>query len=312
MTLHTRQLLASITFAGLGAGCAAVAPSQLVDAREAYSRSSSGLAARWTPAELADGKKMLDRANAEFDDRGNTSAARDYAYIAGRKFELADSRARIEVDRQRIAEAVAQGVQVRDEQVRTTEVALAGARTQLQRERSANDAAAMVLQAARTPQGAELAQADLERGGRAATEVRLAGAMRGLNAIAAVREDTRGTVITLDGSRLFAFGTATLLDTAYPALDQVAEAVMDQGPDRRTVVEGHTDDVGAPAVNLAFSRDRAQAVRRYLVSRGVDPARLSAVGLGSTRPVLDNASAEHRADNRRVEIVIHAAGLSAR
>jgi len=317
MPSQTRHLLlVGLTFAGLGAGCAAIAPSQLVTAREAYSRSSAGLAARWTPQELEEGRKMLDRANSEFQEHGDTLAVHDYAYIANRKFELADARARNEVDRQRIAEATAQGIVVRDEQASQSQEALARARAQLHRERIANDAATMVLQAARVTQGQELAQAEgqveVERQGRAEAEARLARAMHELTAIAAVHEDARGVVITLNGGVLFAFSQATLLTTARAKLDQVAEALKDQSPEKRMVVEGHTDSLGSDAVNRPLSQRRAGAVRDYLISRGVAPEKVTAVGLGSSRPLLDNTNPENRANNRRVEIVIRATGITTR
>jgi outer membrane protein OmpA-like peptidoglycan-associated protein len=64
-----------------------------------------------------------------------------------------------------------------------------------------------------------------------------------------------------------------------------------------------------------FRCRRANAVREYLISRGVDANKVTAVGMGSSRPLLSNASAENRANNRRVEIIIQAlpgARLSAR
>ena len=72
------------------------------------------------------------------------------------------------------------------------------------------------------------------------------------------------------------------------------------------VVEGHTDNRGSDRTNQVLSLNRANAVRDYLVSRGVDGDKISAVGLGASRPLVDNKTAENRANNRRVEIVIQA------
>ncbi len=70
------------------------------------------------------------------------------------------------------------------------------------------------------------------------------------------------------------------------------------------VIEGHTDNVGAAEFNLELSRDRAQAVKTWLVDNaGVDPGRLTPVGHGLTRPIADNGTNEGRARNRRVELV---------
>jgi outer membrane protein OmpA-like peptidoglycan-associated protein len=70
------------------------------------------------------------------------------------------------------------------------------------------------------------------------------------------------------------------------------------------VVEGHTDSQGSDASNQELSRGRAQAVRDFLVSRGVPADRIRADALGSSRPVGDNKTPEGRASNRRVEIVV--------
>lgn len=78
-----------------------------------------------------------------------------------------------------------------------------------------------------------------------------------------------------------------------------------QSVENQMVVEGHTDSQGTDAGNRTLARNRAVAVRDYLVSRGVDASRIGAVGLGSSKPLVDHLNAENRANNRRVEIVIH-------
>ena len=135
--------------------------------------------------------------------------------------------------------------------------------------------------------------------------------MKDLAAVAAVKEEARGMVITLSGSVLFASGKFALLNTAMTKLDQVAEALKAQDADKRMVVEGHTDSQGSDKVNQPLSLNRGNAVRDYLVSRGVASEKITAVGLGSTRPIVDNKSAENRANNRRVEIIISPAPISA-
>lgn len=226
---------------------------------------------------------------------------RDYAYIAQRKLELADVKARTELDRQKIAQAATAGVAVRDAQVTTARVALASSREQLKDERRDNKITTNDLRATNTAQTKEL---DAEKEARRSAEGKLAGAMRDLAAVAAVKEETRGLVITLSGSVLFASNKYALLDTAMTKLDQVAEALKAQDPDKRMVVEGHTDNRGPDRVNQPLSLNRATAVRDYLVGRGVASDRISAVGMGSGKPITDNKTSENRANNRRVEIVV--------
>jgi outer membrane protein OmpA-like peptidoglycan-associated protein len=111
---------------------------------------------------------------------------------------------------------------------------------------------------------------------------------------------------------LFASAKFDLLNTAMTKLDQVADALKAQDPDKRMVVEGHTDSTGSERTNQALSLNRASSVRDYLVSRGVASEKITAVGMSSTKPIADNRTAENRANNRRVEIVISTPTVSVR
>lgn len=305
MKTQITSLLATVAFAGLMGGCATTAPTELVEARTAYTASNNGLAAKLTPTELHDAWIVLSKANKEFDEHGDTTACRDYAYIANNKLQLADVKARTELDRQKIAEAVKAGVTVRDNQVKTTRAALSSTREQLKEER--RDSNAKTAEIEKTAE-----QLETEKQARLSAEARLAGAMKDLATIAAIKEEARGLVITLSGSILFASNKYALLNTAMTKLDQVAEALKAQDSEKRMVVEGHTDSQGSDRINQPLSLNRASAVRDYLVAHGVDNDKITAVGMGSSRPLLDNKNAENRANNRRVEIIIQPSQLSAR
>lgn len=110
-------------------------------------------------------------------------------------------------------------------------------------------------------------------------------------------------VITLSGSVLFASNQATLLPEAQSRLAQVADVLLTTR-ERNLVIEGHTDSRGTDSYNLDLSQRRADAVRNYLVQRNYEADRIQAHGLGKGHPIADNASAEGRANNRRVEIII--------
>jgi len=146
-------------------------------------------------------------------------------------------------------------------------------------------------------------QLTAEQRARRDAERRASAAIASLEKIAAVKEEARGLVITLNGSVLFATGESTLLPIARDRLQEVARALNDK-PSGAIVIEGHTDAVGSQSQNDELSRRRAESVRDYLVTQGVEPDRVRAVGLGSNRPIADNKTPEGRANNRRVEIVI--------
>ncbi len=123
-----------------------------------------------------------------------------------------------------------------------------------------------------------------------------------LESIADVRESARGLIVSLPDI-LFDTDKATLKPQGRETLAKIAGALLvTHGYELR--IEGHTDSVGPEAYNLDLSRRRAENVRDYLVSQGVDDEGLLAVGLGESRPVASNDSAVGRQENRRVEIVI--------
>lgn len=115
--------------------------------------------------------------------------------------------------------------------------------------------------------------------------------------------DGPDVVLRLHGVQ-FASGSADLPPSAGPLLDKVVAAIK-MLPGARVIVEGHTDSQGRPETNQQLSQDRAIVVRDYLASHaGIDPAAITATGYGSGRPVASNDSAEGRALNRRIEIII--------
>lgn len=87
--------------------------------------------------------------------------------------------------------------------------------------------------------------------------------------------------------------------TSFAILDDVVK-VMQENPAYKLNIGGHTDNVGNAEKNMQLSKERAAAVRDYLVSKGVEESRLAAAGYGDTKPVADNKTAKGRAENRRV------------
>ena len=121
-----------------------------------------------------------------------------------------------------------------------------------------------------------------------------------------IRETQRGLVISLSDI-LFDVDRATLKPGAEANIRRIS-AVLEQYPDYRISVEGHTDATGADAYNQQLSERRAEAVRTALVAGGVDPGRITSVGYGKTQPIASNDTPAGRQQNRRVEVVVLGAG----
>ena len=109
-------------------------------------------------------------------------------------------------------------------------------------------------------------------------------------------------IISLSGV-LFESGGDSLSNLAERKLDTVAHALAAY-PDRAIRIDGYTDSQGNENKNQELSQRRADAVREYLEQRGVDAERLRAEGKGEANPIASNDTAEGRASNRRVEIIV--------
>jgi OOP family OmpA-OmpF porin len=112
-----------------------------------------------------------------------------------------------------------------------------------------------------------------------------------------------GVKIATVGEAFFDFDKAELKPSAK---DVLADAVktLNENPNIRVVVEGHTDSIGSDAYNQRLSERRATAVKSYLVRQGIDESRISVHGYGEAKPVASNMNKEGRAQNRRAEIVV--------
>jgi outer membrane protein OmpA-like peptidoglycan-associated protein len=279
---------------GLGAailyGCASTpAPVELVEARRAYNRAHDGQARELVPAQVLAAQQALNRAEQAFMDAPDAQTTRDLAYIAQRKAQIAEAQGVIAAEHRSEAQAAADVTQMRKYTQERTQAELSQARSEVAAQREVLNAKDDQLTA--------------EQRARRAAEKRASDAIASLERIAMVKEEERGLVITLNGAVLFATGQSTLLPIAADRLQQVAEALNDN-PQGKIVVEGHTDSTGPLSLNEELSRRRAEAVREFLIHHGVASERIRAAGLGPSRPVADNKSPEGRANNRRVEIVI--------
>lgn len=278
MTTIKRTPILAVTL--LAGACASAPPASLVDARAAFQRASAGPAEKLAPAQLHAAQTSLSVAEQTYKDEGASLNARDRAYVAERKSELAEVQARIAQATTRATDSAQRGALAEQKQHTETTNALTQTRAELA-----------------TQIGALAAETDRRKQAEQSEE-------RALARVGNVSQETRGTVITLSGSVIFPSGGSELLPSARSRLSEVATALSQGDKSSAIVVEGHTDSVGKAAMNQELSLRRATAVRDQLVSGGVAANRVSVMGFGDTRPVADNTSSTGRANNRRVEIVV--------
>jgi outer membrane protein OmpA-like peptidoglycan-associated protein len=122
--------------------------------------------------------------------------------------------------------------------------------------------------------------------------------------IAQTRSDRRAFIVSLPGGLLFDTGRNTLSRGAEGTLTRIAEQLKINGK-AKVMVEAHTDNVGSAEKNQQLSEMRAKAVLDFLVSMGVAPERITAMGRGEEEPIATNKTAAGRQQNRRVDLVIH-------
>lgn len=281
MRLDVRACMKDYPFIGLliVAGCAtAPPPRQLIDARAAYNEARLGKAAELAPAELHVAKMSLNQAEQAYQDDPESAETYTLSYVALRTAELVKIQAETKAHKADLDQAQRELDRLEAEEIARTRSELARTRSELASERQAREAA--------------------ENREREALQ-KLAQA-----AALSVKEEARGTVIVLPGSVLFTSGEYKLTPEAQTKLAMIADTLRPQARTHEIVVEGHTDSKGTPSSNQLLSENRARAVMEFLISRGVPQTSITSVGIGQMRPIADNASAEGRANNRRVEIII--------
>lgn len=290
-----KKLIALIALAMLGCG-ETLPPKELVDARSAYDHAASGKAGQLHPAQVYEAKQALDKAEAKFKDEGDSPDTKDLAYVAQRKAQYSEALAEVSLADQRLAQADKDSRALTGRALESAQAALNKTKEDLEKQKQATAGAISDAEKARL-------EAEKERQARLEAERRMKQALEDLAKIAAIKEEQRGMVITLTGNVLFESGKWALLPGAQIKLNEVAEALK-MNKDRDITIEGHTDNQGNRQANVELGQHRAESVKDYVVSRGVDSSRVKAVGIGQDRPIADNSNPEGRANNRRVEIIV--------
>jgi len=118
-----------------------------------------------------------------------------------------------------------------------------------------------------------------------------------------VTEEDKKVVRDAISNLEFDLGKSTIRSHSFPSLDRVANLLVTKNFSLK--LAGHTDNTGSAALNLRLSKDRAEAVRQYLVSKGANASRIEATGYGQTQPIASNKTAAGRQQNRRVEFTLY-------
>jgi OmpA-OmpF porin, OOP family len=268
---RTYNLLVAAAVTSLLAACSSTPDriEELETARAIVPQVEASPRAGVAATNVAEARKSLDRANKLVDSGGRVGDIEFESMVASRNAQIANEKiltaqAQEEIEKG-TAERQAVLIQAREAEAR-------------KRERQAQSA----------QEQAELA------------EHRASTLEQELSDLRAKKTD-RGMVLTL-GDVLFDTGMATLKPGAYTTIDRLA-SVLKEAPDRKVMIEGHTDSVGGDDYNQQLSQRRAAAVQTALLERGVSSNQITAVGKGETFPVASNDNAAGRQQNRRVEMV---------
>ncbi|HTC48681.1 MAG TPA: OmpA family protein [Candidatus Aquilonibacter sp.] len=298
-------------------------PLDLLEARNAVVIAKAAGAQQYAPDSLTKAEDMLQRAEDYYQRkqgrtpigtaaRGATQMAEDARVLTLRRKEQAkidaDRRAHEEAQAKAEADAAAAQQQAAQAQAQSDEDAkrradAEAAQAEAQREQAAAQAQQAQAQAAAT--AAQQAQAAAEQ--QRAEAVRQKEEMRArllaqLNQVLQTRDTARGLIVSMPDV-LFAFNKYELKPEARERLARISGIVLAY-PDLKLEIDGYTDSIGSDEYNQTLSDKRAEAVRDYLVSSGVNMNSVVAHGMGKADPVADNSTEKGRQLNRRVEMIV--------
>jgi outer membrane protein OmpA-like peptidoglycan-associated protein len=272
-------LWGGLLVAGSLLGCTAGSPPvALEQARTAYAQAEQTPAVvANAPVPLQEANRALQRAERVWADDHDTEEVQHLASLAIQRVEISKA-----VAEKKVAETqIQQATEDRDR-------VLLDARTR-EAQRAQHEAVQATQQAQVATSQAQVATSQVQQ------------LQQELAALKAQQTD-RGLVLTL-GDVLFETGKAEIrpgaLRNLYPLV-----TFLQKYPERRVLIEGHTDSVGSDASNLDLSQSRADAVRDFLLQNGVNAAQITTRGYGKASPVASNDTATGRQQNRRVELII--------
>ncbi len=291
-------------------------PLEMYEARNAVDIAKSHGAAKYAPEILSKAQSSLDMAESDLaakaDKKQIISTARQTVQFSEDARILAAQRQqeeRIAVERDAAAaKAKSEAEAKADEEAKRQAELTAAKQARMQAEAdSAALKAKMEADALKAKEQA--AQADAERARQATADLR-AQLLDQLNRILDTRDTPRGLVVSM-GDVLFALGKYDLQPDAREKLAKLSGVVLAH-PGLDLAVGGYTDNIGSQESNQKLSEKRAESVRTYLVAQGLTDGSVTSQGFGTAMPVADNATADGRQKNRRVEIVVSGEAIGAK
>lgn len=297
---HTTLVLTLLATIMLPA-CNTIPPTnaQLEMARSDYRRAEDDPRAQTQAAtEMKQAQDALALANSAWVAKDDTERVNHLAYLTTQRVAIARETMSLKTAEQTVTNAGATRSNIRLEA--RTEEADNAQRNADAAQRQAEAARRSTAVAQADTAAAQADTADAQRVAAMAVEQnrQLEMRLRELNA----RPSPRGLIMTI-GDVLFDTDRAQLKPEGMRLLAQLV-AVLQEFPQRTVLVEGFTDSTGSDSHNLTLSGKRADAVRLVLMEQGIDPQRVAYQGYGESHPVADNATAQGRQLNRRVEIVL--------
>jgi outer membrane protein OmpA-like peptidoglycan-associated protein len=277
-------------------------PLELYQANNAIRIAQAAGADKYAPEIMKEAMQDLHNATAiDQNKKGNRMLEVTFARQAVQRAE--DARL-VTLRRQAAERELASENAKRDAQSQAQQSQLEAQQSQLAAERARAAQAEADADRARAEAAAAEAQARAAAANKSATD---ANAVREklrsqLNSVLATSESARGLIVNMSDV-LFDTGKYTLKPNTQISLAKVS-GILQAYPGLKLQVEGYTDSVGSDEFNQKLSENRADAVRNFLITQGVQTDNISSTGYGKAKPVADNATAQGRAQNRRVQLVV--------
>src|SRR5580693_6907635 len=282
-------------------------PLDLLEARNAVRIAKDAGAGQYAPSELQKAQDLLNRAEDYYRRKQGSgpigTVAREATQTAEEARVMSIQRAE---QAQRDQERQAAADQTAKAQADAQAQQAAAAQAQAQAQQSQAQAAQAELarqQAAQQAQQSEQARQQAEND-KAQMRARM---LQQLNQVLETKDTARGLIVSMPDV-LFDTGKAELKSTARERLAKVA-GILIAYPDIRVEIDGYTDSTGSLEFNNRLSQQRADSVRSYLSSQGVNSSAITTQGFGPSQPIASNDTASGRQQNRRVELVVSGSSI---